>query len=224
MARKTKEDAEATRESILDAAELCFLEEGVFRTTLERIAARAGCTRGAVYWHFKNKLEVLDMVMDRVELPLFSSLEKLAMASHAQPILALRMHCRLAFEEFTSNPHARNMIEIIVMRCELVEDTASILQRQQKSMKRGLDNASGAFRRAQQLGQLHEHLDPEACAMAIHYMMYGIIRQWLLNPQKMSPLREGMAALDAVMGSFLRGGLALATDEALPMGGDDLRG
>lgn len=55
MARKTKEDTQATREGILDAAEACFHEHGVARTTLEMIGARAGYTRGAVYWHFKNK-------------------------------------------------------------------------------------------------------------------------------------------------------------------------
>ncbi len=59
MARKSKEDAQATREGILDAAVACFHEHGVVATTLAMIAARAGYTRGAVYWHFKNKTEVL---------------------------------------------------------------------------------------------------------------------------------------------------------------------
>lgn len=44
MARKTKEDTQATREGILDAAEACFHEHGVARTTLEMIGARAGYT------------------------------------------------------------------------------------------------------------------------------------------------------------------------------------
>jgi TetR/AcrR family acrAB operon transcriptional repressor len=55
MARRTKEEAAATRESILDAAEQLFVKQGVSRTTLQHIATAAGVTRGAIYWHFNDK-------------------------------------------------------------------------------------------------------------------------------------------------------------------------
>ncbi|MBA4253114.1 MAG: TetR family transcriptional regulator, partial [Comamonadaceae bacterium] len=51
MPRKTKAEAELTRQRLLDAAELLFLERGVSRTPLHEIAAAAGATRGAIYWH-----------------------------------------------------------------------------------------------------------------------------------------------------------------------------
>ena len=60
MARRTKEEAQATREDILDAAQACFHEYGVAGTSLAMIGTRAGYTRGAVYWHFRNKIEVLE--------------------------------------------------------------------------------------------------------------------------------------------------------------------
>src|SRR5690606_12983243 len=53
--RRTKEQAEQTRASILAAAEQLFLEKGVAHSTLDQIARAAGVTRGAVYWHFENK-------------------------------------------------------------------------------------------------------------------------------------------------------------------------
>ena len=56
--RRTKQDAMQTREAILDAAETLFYEQGVAGTTLSHIAASAGLTRGAIYWHFSNKLEL----------------------------------------------------------------------------------------------------------------------------------------------------------------------
>ncbi len=49
MARKTKEDAQATREAILDAALQVFSVYGVSRTSLADIAKKAGVTRGAIY-------------------------------------------------------------------------------------------------------------------------------------------------------------------------------
>ena len=46
MARKTKEDAELTRQRLIEAARQVFLEHGVSRTTMAHIAAQAGVTRG----------------------------------------------------------------------------------------------------------------------------------------------------------------------------------
>lgn len=59
MARRTKEDAEKTRVQILEAALKVFSEKGYSRTTFVDIAKEIGLTKGAVYWHFKTKPELL---------------------------------------------------------------------------------------------------------------------------------------------------------------------
>ena len=64
MARRTKEDALATRDALLDAAERVFGRRGVARTSLAQIAEEAGLTRGAVYWHFKDKADLFTAMMD----------------------------------------------------------------------------------------------------------------------------------------------------------------
>lgn len=59
MARRTKEDAEQTRELILITALDVFCEKGYSRTTFDEIAKRINLTKGAVYWHFRNKPDVI---------------------------------------------------------------------------------------------------------------------------------------------------------------------
>jgi TetR/AcrR family acrAB operon transcriptional repressor len=59
MARRTKVEAEKTRLRILKAALDLFSEEGYERTTFEDVAARIGMPKGAVYWHFKTKPDLL---------------------------------------------------------------------------------------------------------------------------------------------------------------------
>ena len=66
MARKTKEEAAATRERVTIAALDLFTEKGYSRTTLVDIAKRIGMTRGAVYWHFDGKPDLLAALMDYV--------------------------------------------------------------------------------------------------------------------------------------------------------------
>lgn len=59
MVRRTKENAEQTRNAILDSALDLFYEKGFTRTTFDEIAKRIELTKGAVYWHFRNKADLL---------------------------------------------------------------------------------------------------------------------------------------------------------------------
>lgn len=66
MARKTKEDAQKTRDQILDAAELVFYGKSFTQATMADIADAAQLSRGAVYGHYKGKLEVATAMAERV--------------------------------------------------------------------------------------------------------------------------------------------------------------
>ena len=69
MPRRTKQEAQQTRHALLDAAELVFERRGVAGTSLQEVAAAAGLTRGAVYWHFRDKADLFNAMMDRAVLP-----------------------------------------------------------------------------------------------------------------------------------------------------------
>ena len=70
MVRRTKEQALVTRHTLLDAAELLFQARGVAGTSLQAIAQAAGTTRGAVYWHFCEKADLFNAMVERVTLPM----------------------------------------------------------------------------------------------------------------------------------------------------------
>jgi TetR/AcrR family acrAB operon transcriptional repressor len=202
MARKTKEDAEATREGILDAAEQCFLHTGVSRATLEQIAARAGYTRGAVYWHFKNKMEVLHALIDRIQLPIFSGLDALGAPDDPQPLESLRAFHRHVIGELQNNPHARVATEITLLRCEYVEDTAALLERYKENSARAQELVTRTLQRARELGQLRRELDPAACALTLHFIVMGGLRHWAVEPGRVDLSRDVLGALDATLQSY----------------------
>ncbi|OUE60679.1 HTH-type transcriptional regulator AcrR [Citrobacter freundii] len=64
MARKTKQQAQETRQHILDVALRMFSQQGVSSTSLAEIAKAAGVTRGAIYWHFKNKSDLFSEIWE----------------------------------------------------------------------------------------------------------------------------------------------------------------
>ncbi|SKA80208.1 transcriptional regulator, TetR family [Pseudomonas extremaustralis] len=69
MARTSKEEADKTYGLLLDAAEQVFSQKGYVNATFHEIAERTGLTRGAIYWHFSDKYQLLDAVLRRMQLP-----------------------------------------------------------------------------------------------------------------------------------------------------------
>jgi AcrR family transcriptional regulator len=70
MARKTVEESEQTRIRLMEAGTRMFAEYGYAYSTLDDIAKCAGLSRGAVYWHFKGKGDLLLSIMNASVLPL----------------------------------------------------------------------------------------------------------------------------------------------------------
>ena len=63
-------------DALLDAALRVFRDRGVAHTSLEEVAAAAGVTRGAVYWHFKDKADLFTALCERVQLPMEAMLAR----------------------------------------------------------------------------------------------------------------------------------------------------
>ena len=74
--RKSKEDTQLTREKIIESAFESFFELGYAETSLSLIAENAGMTRGAIYWHFKDKnalyREVVKIAAEKADVVKFA--------------------------------------------------------------------------------------------------------------------------------------------------------
>lgn len=204
MARRTKEDALETREGILDAAEDCLLENGLARTGLEAIAIRAGVTRGAVYWHFKNKAEVVEAVINRVSVPFLHGLERVSRADGTTPLRDLREMLRTSFADLASTPRVRSVIEVIELRCEVPAEGDAISELRKAGMRKTQARISAAFARAAALGQLRVDMDPESCARSLHFVISGALRMFLLDPEHIDLQRDGLAAVDLALRAVAR--------------------
>lgn len=64
--RRTKEEAEKTRQDIFEAGLRVFSEKGFAAATMSDVAREAGTTRGAIYWHFKSKEDFFKEILDRL--------------------------------------------------------------------------------------------------------------------------------------------------------------
>src|SRR2546425_5853093 len=85
--RRTKRESERTRQAILAAARKVFARQGVTRTTFQEIAAAAGVTRGAIYWHFADKSELFFAMREQVAVPMIDQIDlALVRADGSDPV------------------------------------------------------------------------------------------------------------------------------------------
>ena len=122
MARRTKEDAEATRNALLDAAERVFYDKGVSRASLDDIAREAGATRGAIYWHFKDKVDLFAAMLERVTLPLEQSRREDGVGLGVDPVLQLRTMLHDALHAVVHDERAWRVFEIALCQVEYAQE------------------------------------------------------------------------------------------------------
>ena len=183
MVRKTKEDAELTKQRIIDAAKEVFLKRGVSRSTLEHIALQAEVTRGAVYWHFKNKTEIFNAMRDRVILPLIDRMDDtLAIANLADDTDALTQiesSMCVTINALNENIEMRQIYEIMMIKCEYVDEFATVLQQILNNCSSITEKVQLAYERAQTQNILVATHTPNALALDTHLFFSGLLHMWV---------------------------------------------
>ncbi|MFA5040560.1 MAG: TetR family transcriptional regulator [Bdellovibrionales bacterium] len=197
MARRTKDEAEKTRSAIIDAAEKVFFAHGVTRSSLELVAKEAGVTRGAVYWHFKNKPALLHAMAQRIILPHEDMLEKLAAQMSQTPIDDLRSVCIHTLKTMAKDKRRRHVLTILFMRCEYIEEMFDIIKRQNASKNRIVSLAEKLFSRAKDLKMLAPFWTPRQAAVAMEALIIGLILGWLEQPKRTNLATVGASCVEA---------------------------
>jgi len=197
MARRTKEAALATREAIIDAAESAFHEKGVSRASLEEIARGAGCTRGAIYWHFKDKAELFDAMMQRVALPVEAMLDRAGASGEADPLALLRLATIEVLKRTAKDAHVQRVFEIAYYKCEYVGDAAGVRDRHIASQAECMGTIEAGFRACVAQGLLPRSVSPREAAIGTLSLVSGLIANWVLDPKRFSLARHAESLVDA---------------------------
>ena len=196
MVRRTKDEAQETRNGILDAAERLFSERGVSRTSLEDIAQAAGVTRGAIYWHFKDKRDLFAAMVDRVTLPMEAMVARSSDESVEDPIASLKACAVNALMRTATDPQVQRVFDVVTHKCEYLGEMAGLNNRISAVQKGCVDRAEQAIRNAVKRGQLPAGVNPRLAAIGLDAMLYGLISSWLANPGYLPLERQAEPMID----------------------------
>ena len=169
-----------SRKQLMSAAIDCFARFGYQGTTIDRIARAAGVTKGAIYYHFRDKEELLfAAVRDRVQGFEGHVLEEVAPAGDA--LANLRRVIDACFFHATVSNHRRFIITLMVEALDtnprLSVEFRSILRRMRAFL-------AGIVRRGQQQGVLRGDVVPESVAAQIAGGIIGAEVQHYQDPDQ----------------------------------------
>lgn len=190
MVRKTKEDAEKTRKDIIESARTVFHRCGVSRSTLEKIAKEAGVTRGAVYWHFQDKAELFFAMREDVFAPMVERTDSFLLSeAYDNPLDAIEASLQEFFRVLDDCSVVREVFEIMISRCEYVDEFASVQEEVGRPAQAFLEKIERVYRRAADKGMLREGLDALATARDTWAFTSGLLHL-MLGCQKDSELDQ----------------------------------
>lgn len=193
MARKTKEDAEVTRQNLLGAALKVFSRQGYTAARLEDVAEEAGVTRGAIYWHFKNKADLYNTLVGET----LGGIQSVVDRAVRQGGSFLEIQRRVMIY-ITTLPEVdevyRAVMELTILKTGYEPELQEGLRAKNEAARQMETELAGYFRMGIAIGEVRAELDPVIAARSMMAYMNGILLNWLMDQQAFS-LRECVPAL-----------------------------
>lgn len=201
MARRTNEQAQQTREKILEGALNVFSEKGFSRSTLSDIAKRIGMTRGAVYWHFKDKRELLVELIEAMhqreagllaeKVPALDSLEDLLAQFTAQADL------------LEQDNECRKFINFMSMQVEWATEKQIFARLRDGHLRNApFEGFDLVLHKEQQRGRIRPDVDVEEILDILVGIFIGMVKHYLSGMAK-RPLNGSIrTAMQAVFDSI----------------------
>lgn len=198
--KRTKEQAAVTHNRLLEAALTVFSEKGYAATTLEDIAKEAETTRGAIYWHFKNKADLYNALFKEISVQSGNIVaQAISEGGSCRETLA-RIMTRL-LSQVEADARLRALMEIKLFKTGVAPELMEGAQRQREEGHLLLENIAEYLRQGIIAGDIRADLEPMEAARGFLAMLNGLAMLWLYDSQGFA-LSENAQALAEI---FMRG-------------------
>jgi TetR/AcrR family acrAB operon transcriptional repressor len=199
MPRRTKEKAAETKEKILISALDTFYKKGFHRSKLEDIAARIDLTKGAVYWHFKNKKDLLFSLareMEKREEQMFADLGLKATSINDLKNLMYE-YARMV----ESDSILHKYYYTFSYRIEWTEELADIWDYYKKQQEEFIEFIADILKQLLERKEISNDFDIQSVAISLFLLIDGLIVNVLTYPNQLGLSHYVKTALDI----FFRG-------------------
>jgi len=194
--RRTKEDAELTRQTLLKAAIKVFSQQGYAATRLEDIAETARVTRGAVYHHFGGKAELFAEIIDNASQTGDRAIQRAIQEGGTfleivQRILVYTLQLLAEDGEYKAS------LALLLFNAWGSPDLSPMNARRLAQDMAQLEQIAGFFRTAHVQGAIRADIDPEVAARAFVAYQNGLTLLHLAVPGALSVEQHAQGLAEA---------------------------
>lgn len=179
--RKTKDESELTKEKIIEAALYIFLEKGFSKTSVEDIVSSLGLTRGAFYWHFKDKDDLFKCIIEKEQSQRVASINSVTDKSLDEKT-QLKLYLKNTIENFYDNERYRSFIKLRWFRIEdnPMKFSIPVTARMNETT---ISTITETLTSAKKNDLLEDYAAPKEIAFHLIAMTNGIYRLFFIGPE-----------------------------------------
>lgn len=192
MPRRTKQEAEQTRLKLIHTALMVFSDKGVAKTTLNDISSAAGVTKGAFYWHFKNKLEIFAAIEEEYIKPIDLKASEI-MTEAQEPVEGLLQSVTCYLSELENSKEMQAAFMLYFYKCEYTEEFASWLKLDGDAVQQTVDEITQTLMRHPVFVERGEAAARHLATTVLDYLV-GLMMRWVRDKQG-SLVEQAMSGL-----------------------------
>ena len=205
--RKTKTEAQKTHQHLLDAALEVFWRDGVTRASLQAIAQEAGVTRGALYWHFKNKEDLFETLFEQQYADFFAAFNDQTLRDNQDVWTHLQHNLTTMFETLATRESKHKFCNVMFSKCAQTAGNETITELACRYHRLFQKQIAYALQLSREQGRLPENTDIELAAIYLESSLVGLIKIWIDEPERFDLIAKSKRVIAANM-RVLQQGLA----------------
>lgn len=200
--RRTKEEAERTKQALLDAALIVFSRDGYAASRLADIAAEAGVTRGAIYHHFDNKAALYLALIRRAEAEQQAMMQAAIDEGGGLADITRRIMVR-GLAALADRPTFRRVMELSLFKIADSDDLSALVEKRREEAVTLIEEIARIMEQGIDVGIFCADLDPRTAARAFIAYQQGVARLWLANQEAFAINEEAAKLADIYMRGIL---------------------
>ncbi len=170
--KRTKEDADVTRQHLLQSALRVFSDKGFAATRLEDIAKAADVTRGAIYHHFGNKQELFIALFKERMDPVFDIMTQI-LAENINPLERIRKLLNVMFDKTINDMDFNASQQLDLMDHKIKQELPALREWVNNRAQNLIRMIVQLIASGKESGHINKNLDAEAVAFSIISFITG---------------------------------------------------
>lgn len=183
--RRTKEEAETTRQNILAAGLEVFSRKGYAATRVEDIARKADVTIGAIYHHFDGKSDLYIALVEKGDAKT-NQLAQRVFAEGGTPAMLLRRLLVRLFQFLEEDAEYRAVVELFMNKTETVPELAAVRKQSLTGRRQLAQHLENLIEQGVETGEFRSSFSPEDAALALLGFMNGMALIWIQDQEHFS--------------------------------------